>query len=222
MADLRHNRTHERSIGRIARSSCRSSARLGAAYILLASHSASLQRGYRWTAGPRDEPLQPLTGIAGRLARANANFLETFPFFAAAILAVLATGAHSPWSNWGVILYISGRIAYLPLYAFGVVLSSLLGLERGYCWDRCNLCRTLCVAPLMPPNHWMHLREWVHARKAREPWRDVQIEQGSRLSPELAWVVSGTGGVTPNRSLEQTHQTVIKFACANLPLPMRG
>jgi uncharacterized MAPEG superfamily protein len=97
-------------------------AALGLVHIVLAAQSASLQRGYRWTAGPRDEPQPPLAGIAGRLARANDNFLETFPFFAAAILAVLATGVHSPWSKWGVILYISGRIAYLPLYAFGVFL----------------------------------------------------------------------------------------------------
>ena len=95
-------------------------AALGLVHIVLASHSASLQRGYRWTAGPRDEPQPPLGGMAGRLARANANFLETFPFFAAAILAVLATGTHSPWSKWGVILYLGGRIAYLPLFAFGV------------------------------------------------------------------------------------------------------
>ncbi len=95
---------------------------LGLLHIVLAAHSASLQRGYRWTAGPRDEPLPPLGGIAGRLARAHANFLETFPFFAAAILAVLATGTHSPWSRLGVIIYISGRIAYLLFYAFGVFL----------------------------------------------------------------------------------------------------
>jgi uncharacterized MAPEG superfamily protein len=97
-------------------------AALGLVHIVLASQSASVERGYRWTAGPRDEPLPPLRGMAGRLGRANANFLETFPFFAAAILAVLATGTQSPWSKWGVILYIGGRIAYLPLYAFGVFL----------------------------------------------------------------------------------------------------
>lgn len=95
---------------------------LGLVHIVLAAHSASLQRGYRWTAGPRDEPVPPLAGIAGRLARANANFLETFPFFAAGILAVMVTGTHSACSRWGVILYIGGRIAYLPLYAFGVFL----------------------------------------------------------------------------------------------------
>jgi uncharacterized MAPEG superfamily protein len=97
-------------------------AMLGLMHIVLASHSASLQRGYRWSAGSRDEPLPPLTGIANRLARANANFLETFPFFAAGVLAVLATGTHSPWSKWGVVLYICGRVAYLPLYVYGVFL----------------------------------------------------------------------------------------------------
>jgi uncharacterized MAPEG superfamily protein len=95
---------------------------LGLMHIVLAAHSASLQRGYRWTSGPRDEPLPPLGGIAGRLARANANYLETFPFFAAGVVAGLATGTHSPWSKWGAILYIAGRVAYLPLYAFGVFL----------------------------------------------------------------------------------------------------
>jgi uncharacterized MAPEG superfamily protein len=93
---------------------------LGLVHIVLASHSASRQRGYRWSAGARDELVTPLSGIAGRLARANSNFLETFPFFAAGALAIVATGAGSAWSKWGVMLYIGGRIAYLPLYAFGV------------------------------------------------------------------------------------------------------
>ncbi|MEO5626415.1 MAG: MAPEG family protein [Dokdonella sp.] len=97
-------------------------AALGLVHIVLASHSASLQRGYRWSAGSRDGPITPLDGVAGRLGRASANFLETFPFFAAATLAVLATETHSSWSRWGVILYLVGRIAYLPLYAFGVFL----------------------------------------------------------------------------------------------------
>src|SRR5690349_2387783 len=55
---------------------------LGLIHIVAASHSASLQRGYKWTASARDHPLPPLTGIAGRLARALTNFGETFPFFA--------------------------------------------------------------------------------------------------------------------------------------------
>jgi uncharacterized MAPEG superfamily protein len=97
-------------------------AALGLLHIVLASQSASMERGYRWAAGPRDEQLPPLSGIAGRLARASSNYLETFPFFAAGVVAVLATGTQSAWSSWGVILYLTGRIAYLPLYAFGVLL----------------------------------------------------------------------------------------------------
>src|SRR3982751_4255098 len=95
-------------------------AALGLVHIVLASHSASIQRGYRWTAGARDEPRPPLSGVAGRLARANANYLETFPFFAAGTLAVLATDTHSDWVKWGIVLYVAARVVYLPLYAFGV------------------------------------------------------------------------------------------------------
>jgi uncharacterized MAPEG superfamily protein len=97
-------------------------AALGLFHIVLASHAASLQRGYRWTAGPRDESLPPLGGVAGRLARANTNFQETFPLFVAAVLTVLVTGTQSSWSKWGVFLYVAGRTAYLPLYALGVFL----------------------------------------------------------------------------------------------------
>ena len=47
--------------------------------IVISSHAASLQRGYRWTASSRDAEVPPLTGVAGRLERALRNFLETFP-----------------------------------------------------------------------------------------------------------------------------------------------
>jgi len=93
---------------------------LGVVHIVLASHSASLQRGYRWAAGARDEPLPPLTGAAGRLARALANFLETFPLFLALVVIVHLNGAYGELSKWGTLLYLAGRLAYLPLYAFGV------------------------------------------------------------------------------------------------------
>ena len=55
----------------------------------------TLQRGLRWNAGPRDEPMPPLTGVAGRLSRALRNFLETFPFFAAAVLIAHAVNVHN-------------------------------------------------------------------------------------------------------------------------------
>ena len=89
---------------------------------MLASHAASWQRGYRWTAGPRDETLPPLNGIAGRLERAARNYLETFMFFAAAVMTATATGHHNWMTIAGAHCYFWGRLAYLPLYAFGVPL----------------------------------------------------------------------------------------------------
>lgn len=95
---------------------------LGLIHIVLASHSASLQRGYKWSASPRDESVLPLSGVAGRLARASANYLETFPYFASLVLAVHFSGLHGTLSTVGVALYLIGRVVYLPLYAFGVYL----------------------------------------------------------------------------------------------------
>ena len=95
---------------------------LGIVHILLASHSASLQRGYRWTASSRDAEVPPLRGVAGRLSRASANYLETFPYFGLLALAVYFAGASSTTAAWGVWLYMLGRVMYLLLYAFGVFL----------------------------------------------------------------------------------------------------
>jgi uncharacterized MAPEG superfamily protein len=95
---------------------------LGFVHIVLASHSASLQRGYRWAASSRDQQLPPLTGMAARLGRALSNFLETFPFFAAMVLVAHVSSAYGSLSKWGALLYFGGRLVYLPLYAFGVYL----------------------------------------------------------------------------------------------------
>ena len=62
--------------------------------VVLASHAASVQRGYLCTAGPRDEAVPPLTGIAGRLERALRNFVETFPLLASAVLIAYVANTH--------------------------------------------------------------------------------------------------------------------------------
>jgi uncharacterized MAPEG superfamily protein len=100
---------------------------LGLIQIVLASHAASRQRGYRWTASARDSEVPPLTGIAGRLERALRNFLETFPLFVAAVLLVVVLGREGALSRWGAVLYFSARVVYLPLYAAGIpVIRSLV------------------------------------------------------------------------------------------------
>ena len=95
---------------------------LGLVQIILSSHATSLQRGYRWTASARDDAVQPLTGVAGRLERALRNFLEIFPLFAAAVLMAHAAGRHNWMTVLGAQLYFWARVLYVPLYAFGVPL----------------------------------------------------------------------------------------------------
>ncbi|MEQ1518647.1 MAG: MAPEG family protein [Usitatibacteraceae bacterium] len=86
----------------------------------MTAHSASLQRGYRWTASSRDQAVPPMTGISGRIERGLQNFLETFPFFVCAVLIAHLLDLHNTYTEAGALLYFWGRIIYLPLYAFGV------------------------------------------------------------------------------------------------------
>ena len=95
---------------------------LGLVQIVLASHSASFQRGYVWTASSREENLPGLTGVAGRLQRALNNFLETFPLFAAGVLVAHVAASNSLMTKLGVYLYFWGRVAYVVLYAADVFL----------------------------------------------------------------------------------------------------
>jgi uncharacterized MAPEG superfamily protein len=108
---------------------------LGLVQIVLASHTASLRRGYLWTASSRDEAAPPLTGVAGRLERALDNFAETFPLFAATVLAAHVAGKHSWMTEWGVQLYFWGRVAYVACYAAGLFLVRSL-VERRNARDR--------------------------------------------------------------------------------------
>lgn len=95
---------------------------LGFVHIILASHAKSRVYGYRWSAGARDQAMPPLAGVAGRLERALQNFGETFPLFAAAVLLAQVADRHNAFTVWGAQLYFWARVAYLPLYAFGVPL----------------------------------------------------------------------------------------------------
>ena len=61
-------------------------------------------------------------GRNSRACYALANFNETFPFFAAVVLAAHLVGVHDWRTHWGAALYFFARLAYLPLYALGVPL----------------------------------------------------------------------------------------------------
>ena len=104
---------------------------VGIVHIVIVSHLQSWRRGYHWTASSREQPGAPLTGVAGRVERALKNYLETFPFFVAAILIITATGIHNGLTVWGANLYFWGRLAYAFLYAADFPLArSISGTSR--------------------------------------------------------------------------------------------
>jgi uncharacterized MAPEG superfamily protein len=95
---------------------------VGLVQLLWAAAAARGQQDMKWAAGPRDTPM-PIEGVAARLHRAFWNFVETFPFFAAAVLACAAAGRlGTDLTVWGAGLYVVGRALYAPLYASGVPL----------------------------------------------------------------------------------------------------
>lgn len=116
---------------------------LGFLHILFSAHATSRQRGYRWTASARDDPMPPLSGVAGRLERALRNFLETFPFFAALVLTAHVLNVHDALTRWGAVLYFAGRLVYLPLYAAGVP------LVRSLAWNVAAVGLLLLIVALL-------------------------------------------------------------------------
>ena len=108
---------------------------LGLVHIFAAAHVRTRQYGVTWNMGARDGAVPEPLPIVGRLSRAQANFFETFPLMAAAILIVSIADVTSRWTAIGAMLWLGARIVYLPLYAAGVpryrslvFLVSLVGL----------------------------------------------------------------------------------------------
>lgn len=93
---------------------------LGLIQIALAATLTSTQRGLGWAAGPRDGTPPPVNTLAARMARASANFLETFALFAAAVLAVMIAGKSNETTVLGAQIYFWARVAYVPAYAVSV------------------------------------------------------------------------------------------------------
>ncbi len=93
---------------------------LGLAQVMLAAAAITRERGTQWNASARDGQAPPPGLLAGRLQRAQANFLETFAVFAAAAIAVVVAGRQDSSTALAVQLYFWARLAYVPLYAAGI------------------------------------------------------------------------------------------------------
>ena len=91
----------------------------GLVHLSVASFTFKAQTGNRYGVGPRDEDIRP-AGMAGRMYRAQSNFMETYPFFAVFVLLVFMTDSAGQFSYWGACTYLGGRLLFLPLYALGI------------------------------------------------------------------------------------------------------
>jgi uncharacterized MAPEG superfamily protein len=98
---------------------------LGLVHLIADSHLISFQYGYRWTASNREQPMPPLHGVANRVDQAYTNFMETFPLFAAVLLAAHFADRHGALTLYGAQLYFWGRLGYVLAAAagFGLVRS---------------------------------------------------------------------------------------------------
>ena len=92
----------------------------GFVQLVLAAQAANFQYGLKWAAGPRDMEVPPLKPVPGRIE--FRNYMETFPFFAAAILIAESAGVQGAMTHWGAIAYLGGRLAYTALYVSGIPL----------------------------------------------------------------------------------------------------
>jgi uncharacterized MAPEG superfamily protein len=92
----------------------------GFVQLVVAAQAANIQYGLRWAASPRDTEMPPLKPIPGRINRNFRNYMETFPFFAVAILIAQEADVHSALTHWGSVAYVGGRVAYTALYISGV------------------------------------------------------------------------------------------------------
>ena len=90
------------------------------AHILIAVSYKTRQYGRAWNMGPRDDALPPLDAVPGRLARAQANFLETFPLAIVGMLGLALTGRGNEVTAIAAWVWLGARLIYLPLYWAGV------------------------------------------------------------------------------------------------------
>jgi len=99
------------------------------AYAQLTIYAVFANRDYGpgYTMSTRDVGSdRPASVITGRLRRAYENHLETLPWFAIAVLVAHAAGATSWITAASSLIYLGARIVYVPCYAFGWRLRSLV------------------------------------------------------------------------------------------------
>jgi uncharacterized MAPEG superfamily protein len=86
---------------------------------LIAAFGVTSQVGLPAAIGNRDT-LPPITGWAGRAARAHRNMLESFVIFTALVLVAQVAGRANATTALGSDLFLWARVIYVPVYLIGI------------------------------------------------------------------------------------------------------
>ena len=81
--------------------------------------AAQAQVGLEMLVKPRDD-MPKLTGVAGRLERAQLNSIVAMALFAPAVLILQMKGLATPGTLLTAQVFLIARIAYVPAYAAGL------------------------------------------------------------------------------------------------------
>ena len=87
--------------------------------ILLQAQAGTMQVGLPTLLKPRDD-MPALTGVAGRLERAQMNSIVAMALFAPAVLILAHKGLSTPDTLLAAQVFLAARVLYVPLYAFGL------------------------------------------------------------------------------------------------------
>lgn len=93
---------------------------LAVVQLLLFAVPANLEIGSTYLAGPRDEVRELQPGPTARLRRAFLNHIEGLVLFTAVVVVVVLGQASTTGTAVAAWIYLAARIAYVPLYAWGV------------------------------------------------------------------------------------------------------
>lgn len=88
--------------------------------ILFQATGAMQQLGLGYLMTSRDEG-RTVSGMAARLERALNNSVVAMALFAPAVLLIASTDQSSPATRLCALLFLLGRLVYLPAYVFGLV-----------------------------------------------------------------------------------------------------
>lgn len=112
-------------------------------HLIIATQAKNVQYGAKWNIGARDEQQAPPNVMTGRLLRAQANFLETFPIAVVALLGVVIAARTNATTALGGWIWLGARILYIPLYAAGVP------VVRTLCWAVSIVGLAMVIWPLL-------------------------------------------------------------------------